>query len=181
MQKKCQICNQAPATVHLTNIKNNVKNEMHMCESCAEKNGVHIHKTVSFEKVFTPKKGTVLNSVDFVLNSDINNSEEKQKKVDVVCEKCGMKWREFRKNGRLGCPNDYKVFKKGLLPLLDEIHSSTSHHVGKVPDVSEQENRYKALIELKRKLRDAIAKEEYEEAARFRDEIDVLNNSEDFK
>lgn len=175
MPKKCQICNNAPATVHLTNINNNIKTEMHMCESCAEKNGVHINKAISFEKVFSQKKNTTLNSINFVLNAENQSLNEKTKKPDIICDKCGMKWKEFRKNGRLGCANDYEVFKKGLVPLLDEIHASTKHQVGKSPAKSEQENDYNILLELKRKLRDAVAKEEYEMAATLRDEIDAIN------
>src|SRR5947208_16584592 len=32
---KCQFCSN-PATVHLTNIENNQKKELHLCQSCAE-------------------------------------------------------------------------------------------------------------------------------------------------
>ncbi len=178
MSKKCDICKKAPATVHLTNINNNVKTEMHMCESCAEKNGVHIHKTFSFEKVFTQKVNPSLNSIDFVLNTDSNANEENKAKPDITCDKCGMKWKEFRKSGRLGCANDYEVFKKGLLPLFDEIHASTVHHVGKSPSQNNEESQYVLLVELKRKLRDAVAREDYELAAKLRDQIE--NVSKDF-
>ncbi len=174
MSRKCEICQKAPATVHLTNINNNIKTEMHMCESCAEKNGVHIHKTFSFEKVFTQKKPNSLNSIDFVLSSENKGNDEKKNKPDIVCDKCGMKWKEFRKGGRFGCSNDYEVFKKGLVPLLDEIHGATQHNIGKVPAQNVQANQYNQLLELKRQLRDAVTKEDYESAARLRDAIEAM-------
>ncbi len=177
MSKICDICKKAPATVHLTNINNNVKTEMHMCESCAEKNGVHIHKSFSFEKVFTEDKPTSLKSIDFVLNSSSSPSEDKKKKADITCDKCGMKWKDFRKGGRFGCANDYEVFKNGLIPLLDEIHASTSHHVGKRPDQNKEDARYSLLVELKRKLRDAVAREDYELAANLRDQIEECSKN----
>lgn len=175
MSKICDICKKAPATVHLTNINNNIKTEMHMCESCAEKNGVHIHKSFSFEKVFSSKKSPVLNSIDFVLNAENNQTEEKKKKPDIVCDKCGMKWKDFRKGGRFGCANDYEVFKNGLIPLLDEIHASTFHHVGKSPAQNVSDSLYETLVELKRKLRDAVAREDYEFAAKLRDQIEEIS------
>ena len=175
MQKKCQICKIAPATIHLTDIKNNVKTEMHLCEDCAKKNGININKSVSLEKIFSNSPEEIIDSLNISLSS-IGNNEigEKKKKVDKVCSHCGMKWKEFRKEGRLGCPHDYVVFKNGLIPLLEDVHCATEHHVGKVPNADIKAKRYNEIIELKRKLRDAVIREDYEIAAGFRDEIEEL-------
>ena len=51
--------------------------------------------------------------------------------ADLTCPDCGLKFMEFRARGRLGCPNDYRVFARGLLPLLGHAHGAT-RHVGKV-------------------------------------------------
>ena len=42
MYKICEICKKVPATVHLTDIKNNVKTEIHMCEKCSAEKGINI-------------------------------------------------------------------------------------------------------------------------------------------
>jgi protein arginine kinase activator len=77
---------------------------------------------------------------------------------------------EFRQQGRLGCPHDYAVFRAGIEPLLERIHRSV-RHVGKSPRrrdpavLAEQAE----LVELRRRLREAVKGEAYEEAARIRD------------
>ena len=72
---------------------------------------------------------------------------------------------EYRAEGRLGCPNDYIVFARGLLPELNRTHGAT-RHVGKV--VHRRPSTVDRL-RLRTRLRDAVAREDYEEAARLRD------------
>jgi len=76
---------------------------------------------------------------------------------------------EFRAAGRLGCPHDYEVFRVGLEPLLHKIHRSLRHQ-GKTPQCHELQQAAQAeVIELRRRLQQAIESEAYEEAARLRD------------
>jgi protein arginine kinase activator len=72
---------------------------------------------------------------------------------------------EFRAGGRLGCPQDYWVFSKGLMSLLQRYHGAT-RHVGKV---AKRHEGAKERLRLRTRLREAIAREAYEEAARLRD------------
>ncbi|OYW15649.1 MAG: hypothetical protein B7Z55_14890 [Planctomycetales bacterium 12-60-4] len=93
---------------------------------------------------------------------------------DNSCPNCGITFKEFRSQGRLGCAHDYVAFQEELLPLLENIHGEVQH-VGKVPkrapDASQQQFR---LVKLKSRLRAAVDDEMYEEAARLRDEIAQL-------
>jgi protein arginine kinase activator len=76
---------------------------------------------------------------------------------------------EFRAEGRLGCPNDYAVFRLGLEPLLERIHRA-QRHVGKVPRRRAPNPALQAeLLQLRRQLRTAVEAEAYEEASRLRD------------
>jgi protein arginine kinase activator len=81
---------------------------------------------------------------------------------------------EVRARGRLGCPNDYGVFARGLLPLVQRAHGAT-RHVGKVarrrPAVSER-------LRLRSRLREAIAREHYEQAALLRDQLRLKDGDE---
>lgn len=103
-------------------------------------------------------------------------SEEVQK--NIVCSSCGIAFAEFRENGRLGCPHCYQEFSEELAPLLDNVHENLTH-VGKRPSrsptQSEAQNR---LIRLRGQQKEAIEKEEYEEAARLRDQIATIENDE---
>lgn len=106
-------------------------------------------------------------ALDAVVQSLIvaNVGELANELAEMVCPDCGIKYMEFRSGGRLGCPLDYWVFSKGLTPLLQRFHGAT-RHVGKVA------RRREGAIErlrMRTRLREAIAREEYEEAARLRD------------
>jgi protein arginine kinase activator len=86
----------------------------------------------------------------------------------LTCPACGLKYMEFRAQGRLGCPHDYTVFHAGLEPLLQRIHRA-SRHVGKAPRRVVPAESHAERVELRRLLQAAIDTEAYEEAARLRD------------
>lgn len=150
----CQHC-QDEATVHLTETVEGRRRELHLCASCAKEAGVAL-----------PEAPPVL-GLDAVIQSLIvtNVGELVGELAGMTCPDCGLKFMEFRARGRLGCPHDYRAFARGLLPLLLRTHGAT-RHVGKVarrrPAASDR-------LRLRTQLRDAIAREDYEQAARIRD------------
>jgi protein arginine kinase activator len=86
-----------------------------------------------------------------------------------ACPVCGLKYMEYRGEGRLGCPHDYQAFQAGLVPLLRRAHGAT-RHVGKRPGRSAADHSL-ARLRLRARLRAAVAREDYEEAARLRDQL----------
>lgn len=92
-------------------------------------------------------------------------------KENRVCPVCGHTWADFNKTGKFGCGECYKTFESGASSVLRQVHSS-AQHVGKVPSKSGTQIKAKRrLDELKRKLKEAVAAENYEEAARLHVEI----------
>ena len=90
-----------------------------------------------------------------------------------------MTFREFRLKGQLGCPHDYDVFRSLLTPLIERAHAGASHHVGKVPDTADATVRKQTgLLRLRRELEEAIEQENYEQAARLRDQLRSLESAE---
>ena len=89
----------------------------------------------------------------------------------LACPICGIKFMEFRAEGRLGCPHDYEVFRAGLKPLLERSQRADRHH-GKRP-ARQQVNaqRQRELLDLRQQLREAVEREAYETAAKLRDLI----------
>ncbi len=156
----CEICREAVATVHLTEIVNNSKKEIHLCEECAQQKGVAIQthiKNFSIPEFFG----------NLVEPKEAGDGEQE----DLLCHQCGLSHRHFRTTGKLGCPNDYRVFGKELTQLLEKIHGSVQHR-GKVPNRVDRENiLQKEIEELKLELRHAVEHEEYEHAATLRDRI----------
>jgi protein arginine kinase activator len=153
---QCDSCGK-PATVHLTRIEQGGRRkEVHLCDACAEQKKV-IHK-----------QELNLSSILQVLIGQ-HVSPETDDLARLACPMCGIRFMEFRTEGRLGCPHDYEVFRRGLRPLLERVHRAV-HHAGKKParQVPPPEAQ-RELLDLRRRLHLAIEREEYEEAARIRD------------
>ena len=155
----CQ-CGKKLATIHVTEIVNNEKKELHLCEDCAKK-----------KKIFFPAASSVLDLSDVLSGIiDAAGSKEAVELNKVPCPQCGITFGEFRTGGRFGCPNDYEVFRKGVDPLLERIHGTTQHR-GKAPGRPAAPRQPDRLTELRAELKKAVAGEEYERAARLRDQI----------
>ena len=153
---KCQFCSK-PATVHLTEIVDSQKKELHLCQECAEAQQLVKQQELNLPAILQTLIGQHLGATDQLAR--------------LTCPACGIKYMEFRAQGRLGCPHDYAIFRPGLEPLLRRIHRA-SRHTGKSPRRSgPSPDRYAELVELRRRLQAAIDAEAFEEAARLRDLI----------
>ena len=155
----CQHCNKAK-TVHITEIKAGQKIEKHLCKDCPLMN----------DGMGNQKSHQPINELlsSFVL------SHSNQPRPTKSCEVCDMTWAKFKQGGLLGCENDYDVFADDLTPLLRQAHEGATHHTGKVPARrSEGQVRTKrvSVSKLRRDLQAAIEAEDYEAAARLRDQI----------
>ncbi len=83
----------------------------------------------------------------------------------------------FQETGPLRLPACYDTFRGLLEPLLDNMHKGVTH-VGKVPRVAlERKSLYDRLTKLELDLTDAVKSERYEEAARYRDEINQVKQA----
>jgi protein arginine kinase activator len=153
---KCQSCS-SPATVHLTELLNGQKKEVHLCQACAEQQQLIKQQELNLPAILQSLIGQHVGQLTDELSR-------------LTCPACGIKYMEFRAEGRLGCPHDYEVFQVGLEPLLKRIHRST-RHTGKRPSYGAAGAGQREWIELRTRLRAAVDAEEYEEAARLRDLI----------
>ena len=154
----CEKCHKNHATYHLTAIENGVKKEAHLCEECARKSGVGVKFNFSI--------GDILGS--------LMEPKQSSKASQIKCSECGITYSEFKTKARLGCANDYEVFRTELLRLLEKIHGSTTHS-GKTPrTVNSQIKKENELIRLKKDLDSVVKSEDFEKAAQIRDRIRVL-------
>ena len=95
-------------------------------------------------------------------------------KGSKICPVCGMSYAEFSRSGKLGCSECYSAFADGAERVLRQIHSS-SVHSGKIPSKSGAEVKAKRrLADLRKKLKEAVAGEDYEAAAKLHSEIKEL-------
>ncbi len=153
----CQSCKERQATVHLTEIiDNKEKRELHLCEQCAQQHG-----TTGME---------IMGLISSAFGPAAKTSGAEA--GDAKCSSCGLAYSEFRARGRLGCPQCYDVFRTALESLLEKIHGKDKH-VGKIPGGSSTADRSheKHLVSLRRRLQAAVKGEDYELAAKLRDEL----------
>ena len=86
-----------------------------------------------------------------------------------------MSFRDFAQQGKIGCSVCYEAFREELMPLLRRLHGAGNHR-GKIPKRAGGALALKQRIERLRTAQErAVAKEEYEKAAQYRDEIRALS------
>ena len=110
----CGKCSKNHATVHVTEVVGGVKKESHLCEECARAAGGKF--TFSITDILA-------NLIEPVKTPGAKTAEPGAPR----CPECGISYAEFKAKARLGCANDYEVFKSGLLPLLEKVHGAVQH------------------------------------------------------
>jgi protein arginine kinase activator len=154
----CCVCKEKEATVHLTQIAGDKMQKVDLCEECAKQKGVN--------------DPTGFSLADLLLG--LGASQELEHAVggsDLKCPHCGFTQADFKKTGRLGCPDCYDVFGEGLESLLKSMHKGT-RHAGKVPAAHRQvRDQQRQIQTLQAQLARAIESEDFEKAAELRDEL----------
>ena len=154
----CQRCREK-ATVHLVEQVDGDSRELHLCEACARAAGVEVDTATPPDL----KLEVVMNALITAHVGELVGELPRRR-----CSDCGQTFMDVRMEGRLGCPNDYDVFAAGLVPLLRKAQGA-SRHVGKRPKRRGAASR--ARLTLRAQLRAAVAREDYEAAARLRDQL----------
>lgn len=159
----CQECGKRPASLHFTKIVNGEKNEFHICEACAREKGEMIPGTAGGFSIHNLLSG--------LLDFEPSSGSVASKATNIRCDECGLTYSQFSKLGRFGCGSCYKNFSERLDPLFKRVHGNTVH-VGKVPRRTGGLIKYKREIEgLKKEMMTRIEHEEFEQAAKIRDQI----------
>ncbi|OGC93892.1 MAG: hypothetical protein A2142_06845 [candidate division Zixibacteria bacterium RBG_16_48_11] len=158
----CKECKKRESTVHLTQIVNNQKVALDLCQECAEKRGFH-----------NPFLGGIFPLGEMLASVTSGIVEKKAGSgSSAKCPGCGMVFAEFGKVGRFGCGQCYTTFRPQITQMLTRIHGSTQHK-GQVPlatkvDLTSEVKKERTLEE---QLRQAIAAEDFEKAAKLRDQL----------
>lgn len=162
---QCELCKIKAATVHLTEIVDGHRTESHLCQACAQKEGISIKSQLSLNELLSS-----------LIAAHQQTDELGVAEAEKSCSVCGMTMDMFRKQAVLGCPNDYEVFGKTLAQLIEKAHDGNLTHKGKTPaGVSQEEvSNTNKKEELKKQLDRAIAAEDYELAAKLRDQLKTM-------
>ncbi|GEM_PF-64899 len=144
--------------------------EQHLCEVCAQ----------TLELPHAPALQKAQLDIWKLLQI---TAKQTRRKGGPTCAGCGLQLEEFRRKGRLGCPQCYDAFAAHLGEVFERVHGARQH-VGRLPGTDAQMpaapsdalalDREKRLVDLRQKLEIAIREEAYENAARLRDELRQL-------
>lgn len=176
----CGICKVKEAKIFYTEIVNGEKTEQYLCEECAAKN-THFRVKTSFAgKEFS--LGNFLNGLLGEIQEKSKKEMEPSGNTDVICPNCGMTYAQFHEQGKLGCAKCYRVFGKQLGKSLHNLHGNDIY-TGRKPEHYEEvaQESVKAPVlsrkeQLQMSLLQAIEREDYEKAAKLRDEIHALDS-----
>ncbi|WP_042353739.1 UvrB/UvrC motif-containing protein [Bacillus rubiinfantis] len=168
----CEECKQRPAALHFTKIINGEKTEVNLCEVCAQEKSEML--------MFNGQSGFNFNNLlAGLLNIDPSFQKPSQSPFQqeeiLHCEYCSMTFPQFLKLGRFGCSHCYETFSDQLIPVLRRLHGGNWNHNGKIPKrIGGDLHLRKQIDELKHSLQACITHEEFEKAAKLRDEIRSL-------
>lgn len=152
----CDLCGKREAILRVRQVEKGGAVNLRVCAECARARGF-------------AEAGRIKTAATEVL------AEIKQSVVEgdetLVCPGCGMTFAEFKRKGRLGCARCYPAFEEQLRPLIRRIQGAVQH-VGRTARVGRKRAREQmAVARLRAELDSAIAAEDYERAARVRDEL----------
>ena len=167
----CQSCGKKTATTHIKTIVNGKLMEYHLCTDCAKQKG--------YGNIFSNWGMDFSNLLGGFLGNSLDNSQVTR------CPTCGASFEEITQSGKIGCADCYKTFRSQLLPVIQRI-LGTTHHKGKVPGGSAlritggehqiMPVKESPLEEKIRLLKQAIEKQDFEQAAVLRDQIKEMEH-----
>lgn len=191
----CERCKIREANIQYTEVINGVRTEHNFCAQCARELDFGPYSAI-FDSDFP--LGKLLSGL-----LGVGESQEHQKTHQVICPTCGTSYEEFIKNSRFGCADCYGVFDILISDNIKQLQGNDTHK-GKRPryhlkdgqrgfsvgalagETSPEEEREENRVQpgeqiriLEAKLQEAIAQEEYEAAASYRDQIRSLRKEQE--
>lgn len=161
---KCQKCGVNNANTHIKTVVNGEFKEYDLCNECA--------KQMGYTSVF----GDIENEFSNFLGSFFGNVLPARTQA-TRCDFCGSSYSDISKSGHVGCANCYNIFGEQLLPSIRRIHGNTAHcgknsaAPEKQSSKSQEETKEQKISRLKSELDKAIKEQNFEYAAKLRDEI----------
>lgn len=171
----CDKCKKNTAQVYYTENINGKETKYALCHECANEMNKSGELGLKMPNlfgggIFGGDMGSLIGSILAPQRSARDNTEQKK------CDLCGMSFSDLMNEGKAGCPRCYDTFGDELERTIAGIHGGVKH-TGRIPA------KYRARLaesekieELKEKITAAVAEEDYETAARLRDEIRAIEN-----
>lgn len=165
----------------LTQIVNGQVTELAFCEACAKAKGLFDPQSLSFAEKFFPEQ--FKEKLDNLMRELSQPAEKGRTQLPPTspnmlteCPTCHFTLEDFRRTERLGCSDCYTVFAQELTnaPSAEVAKSGQEDHA-EASAASPAPEATPSLMQLKARLQEAIVREDYETAARLRDQIKKLS------
>jgi len=150
----CHECHSHEAVIRIEKVVDGVREEVHLCVDCARKHLDEENRPLESHRV-----QDLLRDVKDNMSTDSTSSTQKE----VTCPNCYLTLTAYRKSGLLGCPDCYVTFTDYLKKDLRQRHGTTGLLRGG--------NKRGHLPDIRRQLDHALEHENYEKAARLRDQL----------
>lgn len=165
----CEECKKNQATVSITVTAGGEMTTRHLCPDCMK----------AMENQLA--KGDIQSFLSSILT--LMSTAQPNEEQSPICEACGFRYSDFERTGKLGCAQCYRAFSEQLKPLLQRIHGRTQH-AGRRPAAytpSAKDALDAQLARLRQKMEEAVASENFEDAAKYRDELRALTSGGEAK
>ncbi|MCH5295227.1 MAG: UvrB/UvrC motif-containing protein [Treponema sp.] len=163
---ECDFCHEREAAIFLEQVSaNGQKRKISICMECAIERGI------------SPDPKSIESSIGSLFKELSEASRKIQALNSRMCPVCGMSAGQIKKSGVTGCPECYSIFKADIKDFL-ERHGRKVAYSGSMPArLASFHSVLNDRIVLQNKLDDAVAKEDYEKAAMYRDYLRALERN----
>ena len=163
---KCEKCKKNKANFIYTETINGKKKEIYLCSKCAKELGLDDFNfglsNFFFDTVNTP-----------ATYAEARHELKENKK----CKVCGFSFDDIVNLGKFGCSNCYETFHDKVDNVFLKMHGKNRYKGNKM-NVKVTTNKEETIKKLEKELKESIEVENYENAAKLRDEIKELKAKE---
>lgn len=166
----------------LTQIVNGKMSEMALCEECAKARGLFDPQSLTFSEKFFPEE--LKRQMDRIVQQLSGSGSEPERRqhaavegrdVITACPVCRFTLEDYRRTGRLGCPDCYTF-------LAAELDSCSGAQEEDDAETAQENSAPRAqrptVANLSDELQRAVEREDYELAAHLRDQIKAFENNQ---
>lgn len=163
----CEKCKKNEATIFYQETINGNKRSYSLCGDCAAEMSQQggLSSLPSFGSFHDPLLAGLFGISDTTF------------RTEKGCPSCGATLNDFKRTGKVGCPECYHAFSGELGGTVRSIHGNVKH-VGRSPARFQKDREKKdRLLSLRTDLQKAVSEEDFERAAALRDEIRSLEGT----
>lgn len=172
----CDVCGKRDAIVFIHQVGAGEKTELHLCSQCAYEHGLK-----NLEGDMGKALTELLKSLPLERTPSTAEAPQllkQKKKYPEHCPFCGISLQEIKKNGKAGCGTCWNIYKEVLLSAFTKEQGSIQHQGRYSRIITHAIHKKEELDRLRQLLQTAVTLEDYEQAARYRDQIKSLQQGE---